>query len=98
MVFGITTAMCMTSFYVGYRMARALRAEPPDVTSLTFGVGMNNSSASSVLASARMADHPLVLVPILAYGMLQKVLAGTVDAALRRRRAETNARPPARSM
>jgi len=98
LVFGITTAMCMTSFYVGYRMARALRAEPRDVTSLTFGVGMNNSSASSVLASARMGDHPLVLVPILAYGMLQKVLAGTVDAGLRRRRAEANAQPPARSI
>ncbi|MDB4988643.1 MAG: Na+-dependent transporter [Myxococcaceae bacterium] len=87
LVFAVTAAMCMTSFYVGYRLARALGALPPDVISLTFGVGMNNSSASSVLASARMADHPLVLVPILAYGMLQKVLAGTVDSALRRRNA-----------
>ena len=96
LVFVITTAMCMTSFYVGYRMAQALGASVPDVTSLTFGVGMNNSSASSVLASARMADHPLVLVPILAYGMLQKVLAGSVDSALRKRRAlaQAEAEPP----
>jgi BASS family bile acid:Na+ symporter len=71
-------------------MARALGASAADTTSLTFGVGMNNSSASSVLASARMADHPLVLVPILAYGMLQKVLAGSVDTALRRQRRQAS--------
>ncbi|HEY6879038.1 MAG TPA: bile acid:sodium symporter [Polyangiales bacterium] len=87
LVFLITACMCLASFYVGYRIARALGAAPPDTISLTFGVGMNNSSASSVLASARMADHPLVLVPILAYGMLQKVLAGSVDKALRRSKA-----------
>jgi BASS family bile acid:Na+ symporter len=85
LVFVITAVMCTTSFYVGYRLARLLAALPADTISLTFGVGMNNSSASSVLASARMGDHPLVLVPILAYGMLQKVLAGSVDRALRNR-------------
>ncbi|MDB4971790.1 MAG: Na+-dependent transporter [Myxococcaceae bacterium] len=78
LVFLITATMCMTSFYVGYRLSRLLGARPADTISLTFGVGMNNSSASSVLAAARMSDHPLVLVPILAYGMLQKVLAGSV--------------------
>ncbi len=87
LVFLITATMCMTSFYVGFRIARALGAAMPDAVSLTFGVGMNNSSASSVLAAARMGDHPLVLVPILAYGMLQKVLAGLVDKVLRRQRA-----------
>jgi hypothetical protein len=39
-----------------------------------------------------MSDHPLVLVPILAYGMLQKLLAGTVDKALRRQRRAREAR------
>jgi BASS family bile acid:Na+ symporter len=93
LMFGITALMCLSSFYAGYRMARALGAAPAEVTSLTFGVGMNNSSASSVLASAGMADHPLVLVPILAYGMLQKVLAGSVDSALRRRRRAAETQP-----
>jgi BASS family bile acid:Na+ symporter len=88
LMFLFTALMCMSSFYVGFRIARGLRARDADVTSLTFGVGMNNSSASSVLASSQMADHPLVLIPILAYGMLQKVLAGSVDAALRRRREQ----------
>jgi BASS family bile acid:Na+ symporter len=92
LVFLVTAVMCMISFYVGYRIARALGAAAPDTISLTFGVGMNNSSASSVLASSRMSDHPLVLVPILAYGMLQKLLAGTVDKALRRQRRAREAR------
>jgi BASS family bile acid:Na+ symporter len=96
LMFLITAAMCMSSFYVGFGIARRLRARQPDVTSLTFGVGMNNSSASSVLAASRLADHPLVLIPILAYGMLQKVLAGAVDAALRKERARKLAEAAAR--
>jgi len=85
LMFLMTASMCLASFYAGYRLARALGAGEPEVTSMTFGVGMNNSSASSVLAASRLADHPLVLIPILAYGMLQKLLAGLVDSALRRR-------------
>lgn len=85
----VTAAMCLSSFYLGYRIARLMRASTADTISMTFGIGMNNSSASSVLASASMADHPIVLLPILAYGMLQKVLAGSVDRILRRRAAQT---------
>lgn len=84
----VTGAMCLASFLMGYRIARALGVSDADATSLTFGVGMNNSSASSVLASTRLSDHPMVLLPILAYSMLQKVLAGAADAMLRRRRGE----------
>ena len=87
LVFLVTSAMCLSSFYVGYRMARRMGASDADATSLTFGVGMNNSSASSVLAASQLSDHPIVLLPILAYGMLQKVLAGSVDTMLRKRRS-----------
>jgi len=95
LMFLLTSAMCLSSFFAGHRLARALGASTPDVTSMTFGVGMNNSSASSVLAASRLADHPLVLIPILAYGMLQKVLAGTVDASLRKRRLAASRAPAA---
>lgn len=84
-----TVAMCALSFWVGWRMARALRAPIAEAKSLTFGVGMNNSSASSVLATTGMPDHPLILLPILAYSMTQKLLASGVDSIVRRRsRAE----------
>ncbi len=82
----VTAAMCLGSFFVGYRLARKLGAQDADAISLTFSVGMNNSSASAVLASSRLADHPMVLLPILAYSMLQKVLAGLADSLLRRER------------
>jgi BASS family bile acid:Na+ symporter len=65
-VFFATACMCLLSFIVGYRAAKLLGANDADATSLTFGVGMNNSSASAVLASSRLSDHPLVLIPILA--------------------------------
>ena len=85
-VFAITGAMCLLAFTVGAGIAARLRCRPAETTSLVFGVGMNNSSASAVLAGTQMADHPLVLLPILAYSMTQKVLAGLVDARLRRQR------------
>ncbi len=84
-----TAAMCGLSFWVGWVIAVRMRASAPTAISLTFGVGMNNSSASAVLATTSMADHSLVLLPILAYSMLQKFSASGVDAVLRRRaRAE----------
>jgi BASS family bile acid:Na+ symporter len=86
LVLALTSAMCLSSFFVGFRLARRMHVDLKDATSLTFAVGMNNSSASAVLATNRLADHPMVLLPILAYGMLQKVLAGAVDALLRRQR------------
>lgn len=88
-VFAITGAMCLLAFTVGAGIAARLRCRPAETTSLVFGVGMNNSSASAVLAGTQMADHPLVLLPILAYSMTQKVLAGLVDARLRRLRNGT---------
>jgi BASS family bile acid:Na+ symporter len=45
---------------------------------------MNNSSAGAVVAATRMAAHPIVLTPILAYSLLQKVLAGTIGVLLGR--------------
>ncbi|MEU9119904.1 bile acid:sodium symporter [Streptomyces sp. NPDC048506] len=75
-------AMCAASFVLGWCLARALRAAPADTVALTFTSGMNNSSASAVLASTRFADHPHVLLPILAYSVLQKLLAGLADGAL----------------
>ncbi len=86
-VFLAAAGMAATSFSFGYLLARRLRADDANAVTLTFGTGMNNSSASAVLASTNLTDHPLVLLPILAYSMLQKLMAGSVDATLRRKRA-----------
>ncbi len=74
--------MCGVSFLTGWVIAGRLRFGRPDAIALTYASGMNNSSAGAVLAATRIPDHPLVLLPILAYSMLQKLLAGSVHRFL----------------
>jgi BASS family bile acid:Na+ symporter len=71
-------AICGFSFLTGWVVAGRLRISRADSIALTYASGMNNSSASAVLAATRMPDHPAVLLPILAYSVLQKIMAGTV--------------------
>jgi BASS family bile acid:Na+ symporter len=52
--------------------------------SLTLACGMNNSSASAVLITATLPDKPHLLLPVLAYGLMQKVAASRVVAAASR--------------
>ncbi|MEZ0095873.1 bile acid:sodium symporter family protein [Streptacidiphilus sp. EB129] len=70
--------MCGCSFLTGWVIANRLRIPRSDAIAVTYASGMNNSSASAVVAATRIPDHPLVLLPILAYSLLQKVLAGSV--------------------
>ncbi|MEY9969158.1 BASS family bile acid:Na+ symporter [Streptacidiphilus sp. MAP12-16] len=77
------TLMCGSSFLAGWVMAGRLRIPRADAIALTYASGMNNSSASAVVAATRMPDHPLVLLPILAYSLLQKILAGSVGRLVR---------------
>jgi BASS family bile acid:Na+ symporter len=82
----ITATMCGGAFAAGWAIARAQRAAPADRTSLTYGVGMNNNGTGLVLASTALADHPLVLPPIIFYNLVQQIVAGALDAWARRRR------------
>jgi len=45
---------------------------------VTLACGMNNCSASAVLITTALPDRPQILLPVLAYGLLQKVAAGRV--------------------
>jgi BASS family bile acid:Na+ symporter len=84
MAVAAAAVMCGSSFLSGWWLARRLGIPRADVIAVTYASGMNNSSAGAVVAATRMAGHPIVLTPILAYSLLQKVLAGTVGALLRR--------------
>jgi bile acid:Na+ symporter, BASS family len=79
-------AMCAFSFLTGWVIAGRLGVDRADSLALTYASGMNNSSASAVLAATRIPDHPAVLLPILAYSVLQKVLAGSVGRLAARAR------------
>ncbi|MEY9847699.1 bile acid:sodium symporter family protein [Streptacidiphilus sp. MAP5-3] len=81
-------AMCAGSFLIGWVLAVRLGVPRADAIALTYASGMNNSSASAVVAATRMPGNPAVLLPILAYSLLQKVLAGSVGALVRNDRLD----------
>ncbi|MGX1672736.1 sodium-dependent transporter [Streptomyces sp. NPDC055400] len=83
----VAAGVCLLSFMVGRGAARLLGLDAPAASSLTLACGMNNSSASAVLITTTLPDKPHLLLPVLAYGLLQKTAAGRV---VRRQRIRTN--------
>jgi bile acid:Na+ symporter, BASS family len=84
---GIVTALCVIGFLTGWAIARAVSANQQQEAALMFGLGMNNNGTGLVLASVTLADHPLVMLPIIFYNLVQHLIAGSVDY-LRYRSAE----------
>jgi BASS family bile acid:Na+ symporter len=80
LVIVLCSAMCTGAFVVGWLVPRAFAAPRADQLAMTFGIGMNNNGTGLVLATAALADHPLVLVPIITYNLAQQIVAGVVDA------------------
>jgi BASS family bile acid:Na+ symporter len=80
----IVVGLCVFAFGSGWYLARCLRVDAAQRTSLMFGLGMNNNGAGLVLASMAFADHPRVLLPIICYNLVQHLAAGTVDFFIRR--------------
>jgi BASS family bile acid:Na+ symporter len=74
----VATLVCLLSFAVGRGAARLLGLDAPAASSLTLACGMNNSSASAVLLTTTLPDKPHLLLPVLAYGLLQKTAASRV--------------------
>ncbi|MFJ9173960.1 sodium-dependent transporter [Streptomyces sp. NPDC102360] len=74
----VAASVCALSFAVGRLAARVLRLDAPAASSLTLACGMNNSSASAVLLTTTLPDKPHLLLPVLAYGLLQKTAANRV--------------------
>jgi BASS family bile acid:Na+ symporter len=78
--FAIVIGLCVFAFGAGWYLARLLRADVAQRTSLMFGLGMNNNGTGLVLASMVLADQPRVLLPIIFYNLVQHLVAGAVDA------------------
>ncbi|MFE5191129.1 sodium-dependent transporter [Streptomyces sp. NPDC056628] len=79
----VAALVCLLSFVLGGVAARVLRLEAGTASSLTLACGMNNSSASAVLITASLPDKPHLLLPVLAYGLLQKTAANRIISRLR---------------
>jgi BASS family bile acid:Na+ symporter len=83
-ILAIVGSLCVLAFASGWLIARLLRVDRGQHTSLMFGLGMNNNGTGLVLASMALADHPRVLLPIIFYNLVQHLVAGAVDVAVSR--------------
>jgi BASS family bile acid:Na+ symporter len=79
---GIALALCVAGFASGWWLARLLRADRGQRTSLTFGLGMSNNGAGLVLASVALVGHPRVMLPLIFYNLVQHLVAGVVTYLL----------------
>jgi BASS family bile acid:Na+ symporter len=79
LVFGVTTVLCSSAFIAGRSIGALVGAREAERISLMFGLGMNNNGSGLVLATTTMADHPNVLLTIVAYNLVQQVVAGVAD-------------------
>ncbi|MEU9114849.1 bile acid:sodium symporter [Streptomyces sp. NPDC048483] len=74
----VASTVCVLSFTLGWATSRLLGLGASEGSSVTLACGMNNSSAGAVLITTALPDRPHLLLPVLAYGLLQKVAAGRV--------------------
>ncbi|KPI21917.1 Bile acid:sodium symporter [Actinobacteria bacterium OK074] len=79
----VAALVCLLSFGLGRAAARVLRLDAPVASSLVLACGMNNSSASAVLITATLPGKPQLLLPVLAYGLLQKTAASRIVNRMR---------------
>ena len=86
----ITVSFCVVAFAGGFLVARLLRVNRGEETSLLFGLGMNNNGTGLVLASVALAEQPQVILTIVGYNLVQHLVAGSVDF-LRARQARLEA-------
>lgn len=76
---GIAVSFCVVAFAGGWLVARVLRTERAEETSLMFGLGMNNNGTGLVLASVALAGQSQVMLTIICYNLVQHLVAGAVD-------------------
>jgi BASS family bile acid:Na+ symporter len=79
MIFVITILLCVSLFAAGNLAGKLLKTGDSNRIALMFGLGMNNNGVGLVLASMALSDHPLIMLPIIIYNLLQHIIAGIVD-------------------
>jgi BASS family bile acid:Na+ symporter len=72
-------SLCVVCFVAGWVLGRLLNVSEPQRRSLTFALGMNNNGSGMVLACASLAGLPNALFPVLAYNLVQHLVAGAVS-------------------
>jgi BASS family bile acid:Na+ symporter len=83
-------SLCMAAFAAGWVLARFLRASESQTRSLVFGLGMNNNGTGIVLACSALSGLPGAVLPVLAYNLVQHLVAGGVNGRLQFRNDNQN--------
>jgi BASS family bile acid:Na+ symporter len=83
----IVMGMCLVSFGSGWVLAHLLKTSSAERTSLMYGLGMNNNGTGLVLASMALPAHPMVMLPIILYNLVQHLAAGVIDFSICRKPA-----------
>jgi BASS family bile acid:Na+ symporter len=84
----VVLTLCLGAFAAGWMIAQLLRAGESQTRSLVFALGMNNNGTGIVLACSALAGLPEAILPVLAYNLVQHLVAGGVNFHLERSRAE----------
>ena len=93
-ILAVTATLCVLTFSTGALLAKTLRLNHEQRTSMIFGLGMNNNGTGLVLASTLLSHHPLVLLPIILYNLIQHLVAGLVNRLLLRNAGGEHERSP----
>jgi bile acid:Na+ symporter, BASS family len=80
----VAILLCVTAFVSGLALARILHLGKSQEAALVFGLGMSNNGTGLVVATSALPEHPLVLLPILFYNLVQHLVAGVMDYLLYR--------------
>ena len=84
MILIITIVLCVSLFSAGNFAGKILKTGNSNRIALMFGLGMNNNGVGLVLASMALSDHPLIMLPIIVYNLLQHIIAGIIDRKMDR--------------
>jgi BASS family bile acid:Na+ symporter len=82
LIMAAVVVLCLASFGAGWLLARVLNVDQSQQRSLMFGLGLNNNGTGMVLASTCLAASPSAILPVLAYNLVQHLVAGGVSWSL----------------
>lgn len=80
--FCVVVALCFAAFAAGWILARLLQSSESQTRSLVFALGMSNNGTGIVLACSALASLPGAVLPVLAYNLVQHLVAGGVNRRL----------------
>jgi BASS family bile acid:Na+ symporter len=85
LVAAAVVVLCGSGFAAGWAVARLVGADGSQERSLVFGLGMTNNGTGLVMAGAALSGVPAAVLPVLAYNLVQHLVAGAVSRRLRTR-------------